>query len=209
MASRTGSTTAALLLALGAALRAQAPAPPRVQGVDFLAARHVATGSGAIYAARRVGLGMVVTGIVRNPRTTYRAVVVGAGTRLVLGRSAGVTAIIAGADATDGHTARLYLMPRLAAGRLIVAATATAYHPLGGESVAQAAVNPLTVALRVRPWLQAGVAAALDMKAGRPAVAALGPSVQLRVAGGTLTIEAVAAGVRTRPEVRGAFSATL
>jgi hypothetical protein len=33
--------------------------------------------------------------------------------------------------------------------------------------------------------------------------------VQLRVPGGTLAIEAVAAGVRTRPVVREAFSAAL
>jgi hypothetical protein len=75
--------------------------------------------------------------------------------------------------------------------------------------VPEAAINPLTVALRVGPGLQAGVAAALEMKEGRPAAAGLGPSVRLRVPGGTLSIEAVAAGVRTRPVVRGAFSAAL
>src|SRR5512134_3735620 len=113
MAGRTLGTTAVLLLALGAPLGGQSPAPPRVQGVDFLVARYVATGSASLYSASRVGPGMVVTGVVGNPRTEYRAVVFGGGTRLTLGRGAGVTAVLGGADATDGPSARLYLMPRL------------------------------------------------------------------------------------------------
>lgn len=209
MASRTGTLTAALLLALGAPLGGQAPALPRLQGVDFVAGRYVASGSASLYAGNPAGAGMMVTGVVRNERTEYRAVVVGGGTRLALGRGAGVTAILAGADATDGRSARLYVMPRLAAGRLVVTATATAFQPLGGRSVRQAAVNPLTVAVRITPRLQAGVAAVLEMKDARPAAAGLGPSVGLRVPGGTLTIEAMVVGRRTRPEVRAAFSAPL
>jgi hypothetical protein len=151
--------------------------------VDFLAARYTAAGSASLYAARRVGHGMVVAGAIANPRTDYRAVVVGGGTDLVLGPGTGVTAVLAAAGATDGASARLYVMPRLAAGRLALTATA-AYQPLGGESLRQAALNPLTMALRVTPALQLGAAATLEMADGRLPPAGLGPSVQLRVPGG-------------------------
>jgi hypothetical protein len=189
---------ALVLLALAGPIAAQsrtARATPCARGVDFL-------------AARRVGHGMVVAGAIANPRTDYRAVVVGGGTDLVLGPGTGVTAVLAAAGATDGASARLYVMPRLAAGRLALTATA-AYQPLGGESLRQAALNPLTMALRVTPALQLGAAATLEMADGRLPRAGLGPSVQLRVPGGRLAVEVLAVGVRTKSEVRGAFSAAL
>ena len=213
MPARTPTALIALaLLALAGPGRAQtrpACATPCARGVDFLAARYTAAGSASLYAARRVGHGMVVAGAIANPRTDYRAVVVGGGTHLMLGPGTGITAVFAAAGATDGPSARLYLMPRLAAGRLGLTATATAYQPLGGESLRQAALNPLTMALRVTPALQLGAAATVEMVDGRLPRAGLGPSVQLRLPGGRLAVEVLAVGVRTRSEVRGAFSAAL
>jgi hypothetical protein len=203
MAGRTGGITAALLLALGAPLAGQAL---RFTGVDFVVARYAASGSVSRYAARRVGPGMIMGGVVANPRTLPATAVVGVGTDWRPWRRADVVAIVAGADAGDGASARLYLLPRFSIGRVGVSATATAYHPIGGAGPRQAAVNPLTVAVRVAPGLHAGLVATLETREGRFPVAGLGPGAQWRGRGWALTVETTAAGVRAPLEVRAAFA---
>ena len=94
-------------------------------------------------------------------------------------------------------------------GALTANAIVAVYQPLGsGEAVAQAAVNPLTVALRVAPRVKAGVATIADLAEGRDARTLAGPYAAVRVPGGVVSVEWMTWHHRARREVRWGFSAS-
>lgn len=199
-----------MLGAVNVPLAAQsAQTAPRVRGVSFAYAGYRAGGSLSLYLAQRIGSGMVLTGAVGNPETGYRAFILGGGTHLRLSASAGLTALVAGASTTDGPSARLYLLPKVTAGRFVVSATAAANQPLGGESRRWAAVDPLTAAVRLTSRVSAGPVATIEAAEGHALRAGVGPGVQLRLPGGTLSIEAVAERPPSRVKFRGSFSGAL
>lgn len=190
----------------GAPLTAQSrgpqPTTPRAQGVSFAFTRYAAGGSLSAYLAQRIGPGMVLAGAVGNLHTHRRTAIIGGGTHLALSEGVGLTALLAGAGATDGSTARLYLLPRLTAGRLLVTATGAVYQPLDGRSRRQASINPLTATLHLTRGVRAGFAATVEGSEARPASAGAGPAVQLRLGGGTLSIEAILGALHSSTEVR-------
>lgn len=211
MDNRTAAgLTLGMLGAIGATLAAQSPqTAPRVRGVSFAYAGYTAGGSLSLYLAQRIGPGMVLTGAVGNPETGYRAFILGGGTHVRLSASAGLTALVAGAGTTDGPSARLYLLPKVTAGRLVVSATAAAYQPLGGRSRRRASVDPLTAAVRLTSRVSAGVVATIEAVDGRSPSTGIGPAVHLQLPGGTLSIELVAERPASRVELRGSFSGAL
>jgi hypothetical protein len=194
---------------LGTPARAQVPAPPRgprVQGAGFAIARATSTGSMAVYAAHGLGPGLAMAGFLATPASGYRAVVGGVGTRVRLGRSSEVVAILTGAQATDGPSVRLYLLPAVGLGRMTASATATAYHPVGATGRREVALNPLTVLVRAVPALRAGVAVVFHAAEERPTRAGVGPALQVRTPVGALSLQFLPFGL-ARPEVRGSFRA--
>jgi hypothetical protein len=193
-------------------LRAQALAPravPRIAGTSFLMARYKAGASFSLYAAQRLGAGMVLAGVVGNPETGYRAVILGGGTHVRLGRRDGVTVLLGGAQASDGTFLRLYVLPKFATGRMLAKATGTFKQPLGGKGLRDAAVDPLTVSLRVSAVLRVGLSGVLSVAERRPVDWGMGPSANVRVPGGSVALEIISRAGLHRLEVRGAFSASL
>lgn len=197
--------------ARGAELGAQTPTSrtgARFVGTSFVLVHYDAGGSLSAYGAKRFGAGMVVVGIVGNPNTAYRAVLVGGGTRLVLGAHAGVTALLAGQDATAGASVRLYVLPEATLGRVQVSATGALKQPLGAGR-REASIDPLTLSLRLNGILRVGVAGLVSVAERRPVDWGVGPSVAFRVLGGFVSLEIVSRVQREHPEVRGEFSAAL
>jgi hypothetical protein len=163
--------------------------------------------TGSLFVARRVGPGMAVAGIIANPVTHYSAFVVGTGTRVRLASSAGATVMVAGASASDGSSLRIYVIPALGLGRVVVNAITASYQPLSGRNRAQLLVDPVLVTAPVTRGVRAGLAGVFVATHGVPPDYGVGPSLQVRVPGGALGLELVARHRRAGPELRGAFNA--
>ena len=175
----------------------------------FVIARYVEDGTRSIYGAQRLGRVMVLGGLLRNTRTDITTAVLGMG---AMARSHGgvrVSTFVAWAESSEGPSLRMYLLPSATLGRLTANATVAVYQPLGsGEAVAQAGVNPLTVAMRVAPRVKAGVATNVDLAEGRDARTSAGPYAAVRVPGGVVSVEWMTWYHRARREVRWGFSAS-
>jgi hypothetical protein len=197
-----------MLSGLAGPLAGQTGAPSSVglRGMNFVVARHTVGGSTSLYVGQRIGRGILVGGGTRNPRTRNHAVVLGGGTQLAAGRGIRLTAIAAFAEASDGSSLRLYLLPRIVTGRVSVTATASAYQPVGGDALAQASINPATVVYRISRRVKAGGAVALDAVRGRRGRAGAGPTIQVRLPRGELSLEAIAS--REKRELRLGFSSS-
>lgn len=190
-----------LLLCPGARLDAQS-----VAGASFVVAQYKTGSTVSLYAARRVGAGMIVGGLVGNPRSKARTAVVGVGTLVRLTPAASAIVIVGGATGSDGESLRFFVLPKVTEGRLVLRATAACYQPVSGTGARLAALDPLTVSVRVAGRVQAGIAAVATVRAGRGPEVGAGPSVRIPAPGGALSIELVAR--RSRPlAARVGFSA--
>jgi hypothetical protein len=136
-------------------------------------------------------------------------VVLGSGTKIQFGSGNSVTAILAGAAASDGASVRVFALPRFAAGPVLINGTAAAYQPVAGSGVRRAYIDPLTVSVRVAPGLRAGISALVIADQQRPLVLGAGPSAQVRVPGGILSLELIPTTGPHRLEVRAALSGAL
>ena len=175
----------------------------------FVVARYVEDGTRSIYGAQRLDRVMVLGGLLRNTRTDITTAVLGVGT---IARSLGsvrLSTYVAGAGSSEGASLRMYLLPSATLGVLTANGIVTLYQPLGSsDAVAQAAVNPLTVALRVAPRAKAGVATIADWAEGRDPRTSAGPYAAVRVPGGVVSVEWMTWRHRARREVRWGFSAS-
>jgi len=209
---RAGLAICSCAAALEAGLRAQAaPTPhlPRLTGTSFAVARYKAGSSASLYVASHIGAGMIVAGVVHQPRGNLQTIVIGSGTRARLSRSSAVTVILAGAIAPGGTSLRLYAMPRVTTGLATFSGIAAVYQPLGGRGVQQAIVDPLTVSVPVIFGARAGLTAMIaTAERSRPDFG-LGPSALVRVPGGAMTVELVARTRSSRLQLRSSFSAAL
>ena len=177
----------------------------RVTG--FVVARYVEDGTRSIYGAQRLGPVMVLGGLLRNTRTDVTTTVLGVGRMSRSHGSVGLSTFVAGAESSEGRSLRLYMLPSARLGVVAANATVTAYQPLGSsEAVAQAAVNPLTLALRVAPRVKVGMATIADLAEGRDARTSAGPYAAVRVPGGVVSVEWMTWHHRARREVRWGFS---
>lgn len=211
------------LMGWGADLGAQAPAtaappppPPsphpspvrRLAGASFVVARYKAGSSVSVYASSRLGAGMAVAGVVGKPNSTNWAFVAGAGTRIRFAPHAGMTVILGAATATNGTSLRLYLLPKLATGSVLLTATTGAYQPLAGDGRRQFAIDPLTVSVRLTDRIRAGLSTVLSLSEGRRATVGAGPTVQMAVPGGAVSLELVALSGSGHPQLRTSFQAS-
>lgn len=199
---------AVALYASGAWAQAPARADARIHGEDFVYARYTTTGAAALYAGTRVFRGMFMAGVTGNTRNNARTAIAGAGTRLRVARGAGVSLFVAGARAPDDFQARLYAMPRYTKRPFSIGATAVFTEPLGAQSRRQLVINPATVALRLAPPVQIGLAAVREWTRGRPGRVGFGTMGQVRMPIGTLSCERMAFRESSGPEMRFTFSAS-
>jgi hypothetical protein len=176
----------------------------RVTG--FVVARYVEDGTRSIYGAQRLGPVMVLGGLLRNTRTDVTTTVFGVGRMSRSHGSVGLSTFVAGAESSDGLSLRLYMLPSARLGVVAANATVTAYQPLGNsDAVAQAAVNPLTLAVRVA-GAKVGLATIADVAEGREGRTSAGPYAAVRVPGGVASVEWMTWHHRARREVRWGFS---
>ena len=177
----------------------------RVTG--FVVARYVEDGTRSIYGAQRLGPVMVLGGLLRNTRTDVTTTVFGVGRMSRSHGSVGLSTFVAGAESSDGLSLRLYMLPSARLGVVAASATVTAYQPLGSsDAVAQAAVNSLTLAVRVAPRAKVGLATIADLAEGRDTRTSAGPYAAVRVPGGVASVEWMTWHHRARHEVRWGFS---
>lgn len=179
------------------AMLAVAAAPLPAQKLEFANARYASYSSLTLYAGYRAGPALVFVGFVQNPRSAYRAALLGVAKPL--GRSGrSVLLGLAAATTGDGTYAQLYVLPTASLGPLTVDATAALETPLDGGPVALG-VSPANVLVRVGGAWRVGATWALSATLGRYARHALGPAVVHAVPGGWLGLH-VLRGFGTRPD---------
>ena len=208
---RHGSIAGVVLMGMSTVVQAQSREPrqaPRVRGESFVYAGYSTTGATSLYGAARVGGGLVLAGMVVNRETNSYTAVVGAGARVSLGAHTSARVIAAGARTREDTQARLYVMPTASVGAFRMSALGLLSQRLGSRASRKVSLNPLTLAVRVSPAFQIGASAILDQVEGRPLDAAAGPSVQIRLPRGALSIEAFTWHQSMRPEFHVSLTAS-
>lgn len=207
---RRATTAGVVLMSVSTVVPAQSRESvqvPRVRGESFVYAGHSTTGVTSLYGAARLGSGLVLAGLVVNRETNSYTAVVGAGTRVSLGGHAAARLIAAGARTREDVQARLYVMPRASVGAFRMNALGLLSQPVGSHASRKVSLNPLTLAVRVSPAFQVGASAILEQVEGRPLKSAAGPSVQIRLPRGVLSIEAYPWHHSMRPELHASVMA--
>jgi hypothetical protein len=174
------------LLCHGARLDAQT-----VTGASFVVLQYKTGSTVSLYAARRVGAGMAVGGLVGRPGSNSRTAVAGLGTRIRFSPGAAAIVILAGATGSDGESLRLYVLPKVTAGRIALTGTTAVYQPLGGAGARLASLDPLTLSVRVVGRVRAGIAGVATARSGRGLTFGAGPSLRVPASGGTFALELV------------------
>jgi hypothetical protein len=186
-------------LALAAVRALNAQEPDRAQG--FLSLRLASETSHTLFGGIDVGSFTLVTGMVQNPRTEYREVVGGVGRAMGGGRTM-ATLALAGAHASDGWYAQLYLLPAISWGDLSVSGVAVFYEPMESRGARQFYLNPLTLSFPVGRHVLVGIANMLAIQEGAETINTLGPMLQVMI-GPTRTLSVTALdGARARGELR-------
>lgn len=195
-----------LLCTVGATSSAAAQQSPRSNGfIDFRYASHTSL---TLYGGYDLGGPLLLVGMVQNPRTEYREIVGGVA-RPVGGGRASATIAIAGAYASDGWYAQLYVLPALSLGPVSVSGLLLAYEALEEEGARQFYVNPLSVLVPVAPRVRLGGSYVLATQAGTASKHSAGPTLQFSTAAWTATLSGLIGIGATTNEVRMGINARL
>lgn len=171
--------------------------PLAAQRLQFANGRYASYSSLTLYAGYGAGPALVFVGVVQNPRSAYRAALLGMAKSLGRpGRS--VLLGVAAATTNDGAYAQLYLLPTMSVGPLTVDATAALETPFEGGPVTLG-VSPANALVHVGGAWRAGATWALSATFGRQAKHALGPAVVRSVPGGSVGLH-VLHGFGARPD---------
>lgn len=164
-----------LLLAIGSPAQIAAQSEPTSAG--FIDVRYATHTSLTLYAGFNVGTTLLIAGMVRNPRSDYSEIVGGVARDVGARTSARVA--IAGAYASDGWYAQLYVLPSTTVGPVKLSGLLLGYLPLDSRGARQFYVNPLSAAVPVSGRLALGGSYTLGTQAGLAAVQRAGPMLQL------------------------------
>jgi hypothetical protein len=178
---------------------------PEVTPLNFVFARFASRSSHTLYAGYGIGRGVVIAGMVQNPRTGYREIIAGAGVQVFPSRRNGTTIVLAGADATESAYLQLYVVPSLTLGSVSVTGTVEAYQPLERSGSRQLGINPVTAVVRLQRRLSAGATYLLSAAEGEPLQQAAGPAIKVLFPKGSVTLDLVRRIARFRSEVRLSF----
>lgn len=171
-------------------------------GPSFMIARFASRGALTFYGGYRVGPAFGFVGMVQNPRTQYREALAGVGRNVMAENGNGVTVGLAGAYASDGWYAQLYLLPALRTGPFDFNATIEFYEPLERDGARQIYTTPANGYLVLSNRLAVGATYLLSAQHGQAAGHAAGPSVRLTIPRGSLTLDLVGKVTRAHDEVR-------
>ena len=167
----------------------------------FIFARYASVSASAMYVGYSIGPAGMVLGLVDNPRSTYRELIIGGFTRVGRG-SQGVTVAVAYASASDAPYIQVYINPSLNLGRLSLSGSAEQYLPLDGDGTRELDFNPVTLLVRVHRLVGIGAAYTVAMPHGNVSKERLGPALQLTIPHGTLGVEILRNLNRSAAEVR-------
>jgi hypothetical protein len=199
-----------LLLALtanpvpgGGTLQGQAVAAKslRLEMPSFVTASYGTAGASTIYAGYSFGPGAVAVGLVVNPRSGYRELVLGVVTRAVRGRQ-GLALALALADAPESPYLQGYLMPGLSLGACALTGTLQLYLPLRGGGTPQLDLSPLRAIVPLGGRVGLGALSTVGLAHGAPPRFRAGPVLEIGIPRGAIYAELRRNLTRARPELR-------
>ena len=199
--------TRVLLLFAAVSARSAEAQSSAVTPLNFIFARFASRSSHTLYAGYGIGRGVVIAGMVQNPRTGYREIIAGAGVQVFPRRRSGATIVLAGADASESAYLQVYIVPSLALWSIAIAGTVEAYQPLERAGSRQLGLNPLTAVVRIHGPLSAGATYLWSIAEHEPAQQAAGPALKLVLPKGSVTLDLIRTLSRFASEVRLSFQA--
>ena len=192
---------------VGGSLHAQvataplAPAPPPW----FVYLRYGFHSPEYAFAAYSFGKPSIVAGIVADAESGYDEVLAGAGVNFYSAAGNGATLYAMGSMATDSWYLVLYALPNVTVRRLNVTSVAGWYVPLERLGTTQLFLDPITALWRLGPRLAVGGSYSVFAARSYPTETSAGPSVQLALPNGSLTVDAMRPIANTRAEIRTAL----
>jgi hypothetical protein len=155
---------------------------------SFVFARYASGSASVLYAARGLGALGGFVGMVQNPKTQYRELIVGGYTQLNWSGQSMLVAV-GYADASDSQYLQTYITPSYARARLALSGTFEWYEPLGHAGVRQLDVNPASLEVRMSDHLWAGAAYTLSLAEHGPARRRMGPVLEWATRGNKIRLE--------------------
>ena len=174
----------------------------------FIASRYDTHTSSNIFVGYSLGPVTPMVALVQNPRSNYRESILGLVRFLPSTRHFALTLAVAAAHVTDTDRswyAQYYLLPTLTEGRFEASGTFEGYVPLDSKGVAQFALNPGNVFLKVAPRWKIGAVTVVSTQSDAPYSLGAGPSLQFRIPRGTITLDIVSSVTRWASEERVSF----
>ena len=172
----------------------------RFRGESFVLARYGTGGVASLYVATRVDRSSMLAGASKARQAHGVTSIIGVGTRLRLAPSVSTGMFIALARTPDDYQARLYVLPKVVAGRAALSAIGLLARP--ADAGRQFSVNPVTAAVRITSWLHAGGAVVAEHIGQKTARTTAGPAAHLRIRSAVMSVEALGASTRAQPDLR-------
>jgi hypothetical protein len=202
-----GSWVVGLLVTLTAASGAAAQ-DSTYHPHGFISMRYDSWTSSNIYVGYEVGPVRLMGALVSNPRTGYREHILGVVKSVDLDPHLSCTFAVAGAKAIDAWYAQYYILPSLTVGPVELNGTFEQYIPLEAEGVTQYGFNPANLFVSVDKHLRIGGVAVWAAATGVDHVFGAGPSAQIRIPQGYITVDGVLGVTRYESEWRVSFFTT-
>jgi hypothetical protein len=174
----------------------------------FISMRYDSWTSSNIYVGYEVGPVRLMGALVSNPRTGYREHILGVVKSVDLDPHLSFTFAVAGAKAIDAWYAQYYILPSLTVGPVELNGTFEQYIPLEAEGVTQYGFNPANLFVSVDKHLRIGGVAVWAAATGVDHVLGAGPSAQIRIPQGYITVDGVMGVTRYESEWRVSFFTT-
>ncbi len=191
--------------AMGAPLKAQDSAyVPH----GFISTRYDSWTSSNIYIGYKVGPVRAMAALVSNPRTGYREHILGVVKGVELSPHVSFTFAAAGAKAIDAWYAQYYILPSFTVGPVELNGTFEQYIPLEAEGITQYGFNPANLFVSMNKHLRVGGVAVWAAATGVDHVFGAGPSLQVRIPQGYITVDGVMGVTRYESEWRVSFFTT-
>ena len=181
-------------------------APPRLDAPSFAFARYATASAASLYAARGFGAIGAFVGMVQNPKSSYRELIIGTYTRVTWDRQS-VLVALGFADATESDYLQTSFVPSLSKGPLMFSGTIEWYQPLERSGTRQLDVNPISLVLRVSNRFGLGPAYTLGLAKGSLLRQRGGLKVELTPPWGVIGLELLRRSSGSSTELRTAVSA--
>jgi hypothetical protein len=144
------------------------------------------------FASYSFGRPIVMAGVIVDSPNHYTEYLAGAGVNLFAANGNGMSLLALGSKASDSWYLEVYALPSAARGRLSATGFAGLYVPLQAPGVGQYFLDPVTLLWRLHARIAVGGSYTVYKIAGLPARHGAGPTVQVTVPPGSVTLDALA-----------------